>query len=252
MIKILLFFLMSKVAYAAPSVKTWINPDCANGDCEVKSMKLYVEKNNSVRYKLAYNQMAAEIETTKPEHLAKYAFVQYIKGCYVQISNLGEIRMGSREFWGRKGAPFLHKTFELDSASDKDPIYWSNNNAGYDYIRGFEIPRNSYYVNDNPVLTESYGSFAGKIKNLKSNKIYASDMPSPSSWQEENGIITANTSSLEFQICLHKIADVPVTVEKPATIIPDPIVCMDWSSNYQFNFRKKTWEEKTALHPACK
>ena len=252
MIKFLLFLAMTKVAHAAPTVKTWINPECATGNCEVKSMKLFVEKNNVPKYRLAYNHMTAEIETKKPEDLAKYAFVQYIKGCYVQVSNLGETRMGSREFWGRKGTPFLHKTFELDSASDQDPIYWSTINAGYDYIRGYEIPRNAYYVNDNPLLTEKYGSFAGKIKNLKSNKIYVSDMPSPSSWSEENGIITANTSSLDFKICLHKIADVPVTVEKPATIIPDPIVCMDWSSNYQFNFRSKTWSEKTIMHPACK
>ena len=50
MIKILLFFILTKVAYAAPTVKTWINPECASGECEVKSMKLFVEKNNVPRY----------------------------------------------------------------------------------------------------------------------------------------------------------------------------------------------------------
>lgn len=241
----------SQVAFAAPTVKTWINPECGTGPCEVKSMKLYVDKYISVKDQLAGNSMAAEIETTDKSQLKKYAFVQYLKGCLFETSNLGDVRMATREFFGKKGVPFKHTSFELDSASDTDPLYWSNDAAGYDELRGFEIPRNSYYVNDNPALVENYGSWAGKLSNLKSNKIYASDMPTPSSWDERNGIIIARIASLDFKICLHKIEDVPATVDSPKTQIGKAIVCMDWSSNYQFNFAKKTFSEKTTLHPAC-
>lgn len=241
----------SQVSLAAPVVKTWVNPECANGDCEVKAMRLYVEKWNSTKERMAGNSMAAEIETSNKAALKKYAFVQYLQGCLFESSNLGETRMATREFFGKKGVPFKHKTMELDSASDKDPIYWSNDAAGYDDLRGFEIPRNSYYVNDNPVVTESYGSWAGKISNLKSNKIFASDFPTPSYWEEKNGIITARTASLNFKICLHKIEDIPVSVEDPKTQIGKAIVCMDWSSNYQFNFTKKVFVEKTTLHSTC-
>lgn len=252
MIRLLLLLAFTKVAYAAPVVKTWINPECATGDCEVKSMKIFINKENSVRYKMAYNTMAAEVETTKKEDLAKYAFVQYLKGCHFQTSNLGEINMGSREFFRKKGQPFLHKDWEIDTASDLDPIYWSNPLAEYDSMRGFEIPRNSYYLVENPALVETSATWAGKLKNLKSNKIYASDMPSPSMFEDNNGIITAKITSLDFKICLHKIKDVPRSVKEPRTIIENPIVCMDWSSNYQLDFRKKVWVEKSTLHHACK
>jgi hypothetical protein len=217
----------------------------------VKAMRLYVYKYISVKDKLAGNSMAAEIEVSDKSHLKKYAFVQYLKGCLFETSNLGEVRMASREFFGQKGVPFKHTSWELDSASDKDPIYWSNDAAGYDELRGFEIPRNSYYVNSNPALTENYGSWAGKYSNLKSNKIYASDFPTPSSWDERNGIIIARIASLDFKICLHKIEDVPASVENPKTNIGKAIICMDWSSNYGFNFRTKTFSERTTLNAAC-
>ncbi len=243
--------LSSQVAISAPTVKTWINPECASGDCEVKSMKLFVDKWNSPKDRMAGNSMAAEIETTSMSHLKKYAFVQYIKGCLFQTSNLGDVRMASREFFGKQGQPFKHVGWELDSASDKDPIYWSNDKAGYDEMRGFTIPRNSYYVNDNPTVTDGYGTWAGKISNLRGNKIYASDFPTPSFWEEKNGIITARVASLDFKICLHKIEEVPASVESPKTQIGAAITCMEWSSNYQMDFKKKTFVEKTGLHPAC-
>lgn len=247
-----LLLVSTQVSLAAPIVKSWTNPQCASGDCEVKGIKLFVEKFNSSRDRMAGNYASMEIETSRPELLKEYAFVQYIKGCMVLVSNLGETRMVTREFFGKSGQPFLHKTWELDSASDTDPLYWSNNKAGYDELRGFEIPRNSYYVNDNPLLTDKYGSFAGKLKNLKSNKIYADDFPTPSFWEESNGIVTARTSSLDFKVCLHKIKEVPASVNDPKTIIPAPIACLDWSSNYQFDFTKKVFTERTSMHSACK
>lgn len=244
--------LSSQVALSAPIVKSWVNPDCANGDCEVKGMKIFIDKYNSVKDRMAGNSVAAEIETTSNVSLANYAFVQYIKGCLFEMDNLGSMRIATRQFFGKQGQPFKHTSWELDSAGDKDPIYWSNDKAGFDDMRGFYIPRNSYYVNANPAVTESYGSWAGKLSNLKSNKIYISDFPTPSYYEEKAGIITARMASLEFKICLHKIADVPASVEDPKTIIGDAIICMDWSSNYQLDFKKKTWVEKTTMHPACK
>lgn len=243
--------LSSQIALAAPTVKTWINPECATGACEVKAMRLYVDKWNSAKDQMAGNSMVVEIETTSMSHVKKYATVQYIQGCLFQTSNLGDVRMASREFFGKQNQPFKHVGWELDSASDKDPIYWSNDTAGYDEMRGFFIPRNSYYQNGNSMLNESANTWAGKITNLKANKIYAEDFPTPSAWEEKNGIVTARVASLNFKICLHKIDNVPATVDSPKTQIGDAITCMEWSSNYQMDFKKKTFVEKSGLHPAC-
>lgn len=248
---ILSLLVSSQVSIAAPIIKTWNNPECATGECEVKSMKIYIDKINNNKERLAGNVVAAEIETTDKSHLKKYAFVQYLRGCLFETSNLGEVRMATREFFGKKGQKFLHKTWELDSASDKDPIYWSNTQAGYDDLRGFEIPRNSFYVNGNPSLTENYNTWAGKIKNLKENKIWISDFPTMSYWEEKNGFISARTASLQFKICLHRISDVPASVDDPKTNIEGAITCMDWNSSYQMNFTKKVFEEKGSVHSAC-
>lgn len=244
--------LSTQAAFGNATVKTWSNPECASGACEVKAMRLHIDKYNSAAEKMAFNSVGIEIETSRPEDLSKYAVVQYIKGCVFLTSNLGETRMGSRDFFGQSGQPFLHKTWEIDSGNDRDPIFTSNAHAGYDDLRGFEIPRNSHYVNDNPITTENFGSWAGKIKNLKANKIFTADYPTHSSWEEKNGIITVKTSSLQFNVCLHKISDVPKTVSDPKTTISAPIACLDWSSNYQFDFKKKILSERASLPSACK
>lgn len=244
--------LSSALASAAPSVKTWINPECATGDCEIKAMRLFVEKMNSNR--MAGTSVSAELEGVNKEVLKKYAFVQYIQGCLFETDRAGKVRMASREFWARKGQPFKHVGFELDSASDRDPIYWSNSMAGYDDLRGFEVPRNSYYAYANPLLTDSWGAWAGKEKNLRENKLFIHDMPTPSAWDlnDQTMKVTARNSSLKFKICLHKIEDVPARVESPATEIPDAIVCMTWDSNFIYNFSTRKFEDKKdQIHPVC-
>lgn len=242
---------ITSLSHAAPVVKTWVNPDCASGSCELKGMKLFTEKYNT---KFAGTDMAAEIETTDKSALAKYAFVQYIEGCIFETNREGKVRMAQREFWKRKGQPFKHVGFELDSASDKDPIYWSNSIAGFDELRGFFIPRNSFYANANPIVTENFGAWAGKEKNVKESKIYVSDAPTPATWTtDENLRVVARNSSLRFKMCVHRIEDVPATVESPATQIENPIVCMDWNSNFIYNFATRKFEDKgDVIHPACK
>jgi hypothetical protein len=242
----------SPLAQAAPVVQTWVNPECANGSCEVKAFRLYTQKFTATR--MAGTQMAAEIETASPQALSKYAIVQYIQGCVFEIDQTGKTQMGFREFWGRQGQPFKHVGFELDSASDRDPIYWSNPLAGYDDLRGFEIPRNSFYANANPLVNENYGVWAGKITNLKENKIFVEDMPTASGWDADDQLkVSARNSSLKFKICLHKVEDVPSRVEKPATEIANAIVCMNWNSNLIYNFSTRKFDDKKdEIHQVCK
>ena len=245
--------LTSTFASAAPAVKSWTNPECATGPCEVKGMKIFLEKTNAGR--LAGTTMVGEIETVNKADLKKYALVQYIEGCVYETRRDGFLRMGTREYWGKKSAPFKHVGMNLDSASDRDPIYWSNHLAGWDDIRGFEISRNSMYSYANPLLTESWGAWAGKVTNLKENKIFVQDAPTMSGWDldEETMKVTARNSSLKFKICLHKISDIPAEVELPNTEIENPIVCMNWDSNFLYNFAtRKFVDNKEAIDPICK
>ena len=245
--------LTTTTSFAAPTVKSWINPECASGECELKGMKLFLEKSSANR--MAGTTMVAEIETSTKAQMKKYAVVQYIQGCLYETDNKGNVKMATREFWGRQGSPFKHVGWELDSAGDKDPIYWSNSIGGMDDIRGIFIPRNSYYSNGNPFLTENWGAWAGKVSNLKETKTFVQDMPTPSAWDldDQTMKVSARISSLKFKICVHKIEDVPAIAESPATEVPGAIVCMNWDSNFNYNFVTRKFEDKKEeISAVCK
>lgn len=245
--------LVSQLAFAAPKpviTTAWKNPECDSGNCDLKGMKLFIQKNNDNR--LAGNFMSAEIETTRPEALKNYVFVQYIQGCLYETDSKGNATIGTREFFRKASQPFHHKEMEVDSGPDLDPVYNSNQFAGYDELRGFDVPRNSDYVTKNPLTEEGYGGWSGKIKNLKGNKIYASDYPTMSGFDlTEDMKVIARNASLKFKICLHHVNDVP-KVGTSTTVAANPITCMDWSSNYEYNFKTRKINEKAEISPVCK
>lgn len=248
---ILLTQLASANTAAAPKVETWVNPECATGSCEVKGMKLFTSKYNKNR--LAANAMAAEIELASNDLVEKYAVVQYIKGCRYELAQDGTVKMGTRSFFKKAGAPFHHKTFEIDSAVDTDPIYGSYPKAGYDDLRGYVVPRNGIYATSNPMTNEGAQAWWGKTKNLIAPKIYINDNPSPAMFEvsETTSVATITNVSLQFKVCLHEISKLPKTVQVPATIMENPINCMEWSSIYTYNKTKYRFEERKEMDPVC-
>lgn len=241
--------LLSQTASAVVTTRTWINPECATGDCDVKAMRIHIDKGNNG--KVAANSVIGEMETKDKDTLKKYAFVQYIKGCNYEENSAGKRRFRVRTFFQKAGVPFIHKTFEIDTATDRDPIYWSNPFAGFDEIRGFEVPRHSGYYTGHPEK-ETFGSWAGKDKNLTQNKLFVEDAPSASILSFVDNKLVAANASLDFKICIYEVSKLPKIETNPATYYPEPVNCMDWSSNYIYNFKKKTFEEKTEISDACK
>jgi hypothetical protein len=246
-----LLLLLSPLAHAAPVVTTWRNPECQTGECELRGVKFSINKEVDHRNKNAGNSLMAEIETTRKDQLKNYAFVQYIRGCHFVTDVSGSVSYGRRDFFGKSNQLFKHVGWHLDSAMDTDPVYWSYAEAGQDGLRGYEVPRNASYLTDDFTKTENYDWWAGKVKNLKSAKIYAADNPTPSSWDIEGVKIKAVVSSLEFKICVHRMEDIPQSVTSSATVIPGALFCFEWDSNYQMNFSRGQLEERKGLHPAC-
>ncbi len=247
-----LIALSAQSVLAAPEVKTWVNPACARGGaCEVKSVKLILTKTLQADY--AGRSLVAELETTTPAQLKKYAFVQYIRGCLFTANAQGPIKMGTREFLTRSGQPFKHVGWEIDSASDVDPIYWSTLNPGWDELRGFEITRNANYSYTDPNNGKDPERWAGKTSNITGrSRLYVADGPSPSmSGGTTNGQPSVTNSSLEFRICLHEISKIPKALETPGTLVADPIVCMDWASNFTYDFAARRFKERQAIDPYC-
>jgi hypothetical protein len=239
---------VSASALATPTVTTWNNPECRTGNCEVKAMRLFVEKSNSGS--IAGNVMSAEIEAQTPNQIRDYAFVQYIKGCIYETDGQ-QTRFVPRDYLGRSAYPFKHPTWEIDSGDDRDPVYYSYAQAGYDEVRGFVISRNTFYQSSNPLLNERSRGWGGKPSNLSRPSIFVHDAPTFSTTRNQGGKTIATVASLAFRICLHKIAEVPESVTVGATIIPNPIHCMEWSSNYRYDFGTRRFSERAELDPVC-
>lgn len=242
----LVLMILSVSAYGQTT--EWVNPACAQGACEVRKVSLKLV--SSVSKDSAGTSMVAQFETTEPEQLRKYAFVQYLKGCMFESKVSGPTELMSRQYFGRAMQPFVHHGWEVDSGPDVDPIYWSTLNPGWDELRGFEIPRNANYMSSEP--TSSQYGWAGKVSNLKGRGLFISDDPTRSSLSTNGqGEKIAKNSSLQFRLCLLEIKQIPVEVT-PQTILPDPIVCFDWKSNYVYDFSLKRFSARSGLHPFCR
>jgi hypothetical protein len=238
-------------AFAASVVTSWTNPDCATGQCEVKGLKLFVDK--LVDRTFTGNMVSVELETSSRDLLTKYGIVQYIKGCQYSLTSKGEVKMSYRSLLGKNNVPFLHKDWEVDSADDNDPVFWSNPAAGYDDLRGFEVPRNSSYAYANPAITESYGPWGGKPSNLKESKIFVSDQPSPATWKLNPDLTqVVNVTSLQFKTCIYEMSKVPNEIADAKINFPDPVKCLEWSSNFSYDFAKRKFVEQKEISSVCR
>lgn len=244
-ILILSFLFVSTVK---AEVKTWNNPECASGSCEIKSIKLYLDKHLS--RDMGMQKMIAEITASSPEVLRKYAFVQYIRGCVFDSNAQGPIRHAYRTYLGQESQQFLHPEWQVDNVT-RDPIYFSTRNPGMDPIRGFEIPRNANYMVVNP-KDGTEKRWGGKTSNIVDNRLFVFDEPSPGSLGNMNGKPKATNSSLEFKICLYPIADLPKKVESPSVEYPNPVACLEWNSRFHYNFSTRRFVESATIHPYCR
>lgn len=248
----ILLALATSPLYGAPvpPSQTWVNPACAKGPCELKGMKLFIQK--SLSKNLGQTKMTAEFSTSTPGALGNYAFVQYIRGCFYEVNAEGKRKIGTRTFFEKQFSNFRHSVWELDSESDTDPVYWSQPGHGFDPLRGKVLPRNYGYSFGNSLAGEKASFWAGRDRNLLGNRLYAGDSPTETYANFlPNGSWSGKVSSLEFKICLHEAQKVPLSVDSPSTMIPDPITCMSWTSNYGVNTVSKRVVEKTEIDPFC-
>ena len=237
--------LLSLSMSAFGQVQTWNNPQClAGGICEVRSVKVKVTTEGAMA------KMIAEVKTTTPDQLRKYAFVQYIRGCVFQTNAQGENQYRVRSYQGQDGVRFKHENWQIDSVT-KDPIYFSTRNPGWDELRGFEIPRNANYLVIDPTNGDE-ARWGGKLSNIVDNRLFVFDTPTGGNALTSNRGVSATNSSLEFKICLHEIEGIPRRVEDPNFQVPNPIVCLDWDARFHYNFTTRRFNRSTTLHPYCR
>jgi hypothetical protein len=235
----------------AISVRTWNNPACATGACEISALKLHIRKSNDSNG--AGNQTAIEVVATDKAHLKKYGVVQYIKGCVFGSSPLGQNVLATRNFGGNVAVPFIHRGWEIDYGDDTDPVYASYNEAGFDPLRNYYVPRNAGWLLRNPLIAERNNLWAGQEARVSSsNSIFADDFPQLAMvFTDAEGQRRAGNTSLQFKVCLYEMSKIPVSVTDPKTEIADPITCLEWSSNYVYSWSSRRYNEQAQVHPFC-
>lgn len=97
-----------------------------------------------------------------------------------------------------KTVDYNFPAMRIDSL-DKDPVYWSNSSARWNYQSG---------------ATDAY---------------YATDSPGPQVWVD--GI----DYNLKFKMCLHCIDDVSTTSDASGSGVKNPLKCIDWTFKAKYD-----------------
>lgn len=247
-------FLLAGVLAAPPagavetirvSEKTWTNPGCAQTDsCDLKEVrfrardyKVWIE--GSYSYGTGFS---AHYKTETHDSLEKYGFVQTIRGCVFDTYKHDD---GARAYWGYirefYGDKIVHRHPEwvFDSV-DTDPFYNS-----YD-----DLPRHfAYQWNRVPgSIQRRTREFYGREK-PPTPELYVLDYPGTAF--AHTGGAGAKNLSMQFEMCLHKTADVPKERAPDDLPLAGALTCFRWDSSFIYNHRTKAYETWDRLHPAC-
>lgn len=233
-------------------------------DCHVKKVR-FETQNYSIKDQddpapfygtLAY----LGFETKSWADITKYAFVQRIRGCTYEVTQNvdGSIskRIGESIMHLGKKRIYVFPEWSND-ATTKDPLYYGPLEEDAHLPGG----RVSLYrwtpklgVIDSKSTKDLYQMLTldNKAKAKVSPSVFVTDSPSMAYMKGSDGKTFQNVS-LEFQICLYNIKDIPLEVENDDAIAAPPIVCHDWNSQFEYDFKKKSFANlpKKGLDPFC-
>jgi hypothetical protein len=234
------------LATTLTQVQAWQNPECAQGPCALKSIRMVTYQDFDAGS--AASRVATSFKTSDKAQLKDFAFVQYIRGCGYSIDANGVRKMAARTNIGVSGVPFQHKTWQLDTGSTIDPIYQSDQAGGDDPLRGIHLPRTGSYYLVNPFTHQNPAQWGGLESNVKKPKLFVADAPTGSSVDSSGN---RSISSLEFRTCIYRVADVPESVDSADHVFPNALHCLEWKSNYAYDASTASFKPTTEIDPFC-
>ena len=213
-----------------------------NDSCSLKEFTLIDEKKKVTLNGSIGNSYSTDVryvvKTKNVADLRDYALVQFIRGCQYTTDAKGVKSFGISRHYFDSVVKFQHADWSIDS-DNHDPVYtswkgnrfalyrWNKNPASYD-------PETATYLakNDPP-----------------HSVVFSTDLPGSFS---RSGL-TASNSSLEFEMCLFKIKDLPLatTPEGAGINKEDAIKCHAWESKFTFDPKKNDYVMGGRLEPFC-
>lgn len=213
----------SKVSRGPVRDQTFKNENCEETQsCDLKEFKIAINE-YQVRFKdgISYGTDAkVSYRTDKVDNLEKYSIVQYIRGCKFHTMKMPDKTIATfgmvREAFGGK-IPFHHKDWDVDTI-DEDPIYNSGpTDQRHGYYRWDKNGEKEYYINEKPTQPS----------------LYVTDLPGTASMANPDDI--SSNISLEFQTCVYKTADLPLSVKEGGGVLPGALKCFSWNSSYIYD-----------------
>ena len=186
---------------------------------------------------------------TLPE-LEAYGVVQFIRGCVFesQLVN-GKVEKTlsvSRDYFDASGKAvksiFQHPHWQIDN-DNADPMY-----SSYEGASRFRL---FFAGNDDPKSLDADNAHYYQSKKPSVPKVFVTDLPAAGAYDVLYR--TAKNPSLEFQTCIFRLVDLPLTTTPDAAgvDIKKALWCVQWEHKYVWNFASKKIESPKAIDPVC-
>ncbi len=249
------------VVFSPKKTTTFHNLECEKtNSCDLESLTIETKEfrailpNDSTSKNNSFGTSATfQMKTKNPDDLKKYVFVQFIRGCYFQSSLVPTQKLSSsflqkkvsflREYFDQN-VLMKHPTWMIDSV-DSDPVY--NNPA--DPTSTSKIARNGLYrfiPASAPSLLEKYEKFF--YQQMPDRPIlYVTDIPG-TAWFNHG---EAKNISFQFQMCIFRESDVPVSTSPDGLKPENALLCGNWASSYIFDFKKEKFQSLNEIDPIC-
>lgn len=181
------------------------------------------------------------LKTKTVAEIANFGIVQYIKGCQYNSEYDGQEvtkYFGISRNYFDEIVTFQHKNWQIDSDSH-DPVYtsWMGNRTA---LFRWNINQTSYDPETSVYMAQKLPPHP---------TVFATDLPGSSNVDGQ----TAKNSSLEFEVCLFNISDLPARTTPNGLGVDrsKALKCFSWDSKFVYDFSKKKFQMSGPIDPFC-
>ena len=182
--------------------------------------------------------------TQRVSQIEDVAVVQFIKGCIYRLEKRGQEWTKEltyhREHMGQSRL-FIHRDWEVDTDT-LDPIHTDYLGNRFGLLRwnddgSMDANKSHFYIYKKPSIPF----------------VYQTDLPSAAALFD-SGTLSAQVPSLEFNICLFKTVDLPLTTDASGSNIDvtKALRCFSWSHNYRLNTKTLKFSEAKSIDAICR
>lgn len=187
------------------------------------------------------------LETADVPAIERFGVVQFIRGCKWSSSWDGRAVTKtlnvSRDHFG-SSVIFRHRGWEVDSDS-ADPVYTSYGPERFALWRW----------NADPASLDPQGATFWHDARPARPVVFFTDLPGASARFPGSALPqTAGNSTLEFSVCLFRLADLPASTDPTGANIDrsKALRCHEWRDSWVYDFARQAMTSPAGIDPVCR